>query len=281
MKHPTEDHSLFGIDLIDGLVEECLQLDNSSEDIPDFAGETDSFDCLGSITEEVKYDELWEVHNLSDSKEDNTIIADFTTRKDHFPLPFIDQVLEKLAGKSHYYFLDGFSGYMQIHIAPEDQYKTTFTCPFSTYACTCMPFGLRNALSTFQHYMTSIFLDLLQDCMEVFMDDFMVYAELKPIQGFKRCIDTNLVLNFEKRHFMVTEGIVLGHLVSNRGIEVDKSKINIITSLPNHASMQEIVLPLSKLLQKDVEFNFDQPYIEAFQELKNRLTSTPIFQAPN
>ncbi|RDY04933.1 hypothetical protein CR513_11278, partial [Mucuna pruriens] len=72
------------------------------------------------------------------------------TRKDHFPLPFIDQVLEKLAGKSHYYFLDGFSRYMQIHIALEGQDKTTFTCPFSTFAYIRMPFGLCNALSIFQ-----------------------------------------------------------------------------------------------------------------------------------
>ncbi|RDX93495.1 hypothetical protein CR513_24223, partial [Mucuna pruriens] len=64
------------------------------------------------------------------------------THKDHFPLPFVDQVLEKLSGKSHYCFLDGFSGYMQIHIAPEDQHKTTFTCPFGTFVYTRMPFGL-------------------------------------------------------------------------------------------------------------------------------------------
>ncbi|RDX84061.1 hypothetical protein CR513_34944, partial [Mucuna pruriens] len=83
------------------------------------------------------------------------------TRKDHFPLPFIDQVLEKLAGKSHYCFLDGFSGYMQIHFAPEDQHKTTFTCPFGTFAYTRMPFGLCNAPSTFQCCMTSIFSDFL------------------------------------------------------------------------------------------------------------------------
>ncbi|RDX85412.1 hypothetical protein CR513_33401, partial [Mucuna pruriens] len=70
-------------------------------------------------------------------------------RKDHFPLPFIDQVLEKLVGKSHYCFLDGFSDYMKIHIAPKDQYKTTFTCPFGTFVYTCMPFGLCNALGTF------------------------------------------------------------------------------------------------------------------------------------
>ncbi|RDX70136.1 Retrovirus-related Pol polyprotein from transposon 17.6, partial [Mucuna pruriens] len=183
------------------------------------------------------------------------------TRKDHFPLPFIDQVLEKLARKSHYCFLDGFSGYMQIHIAPKDQHKTTFTCPFGTFAYTRMPFGLSNTPSTFQRCMTSIFLDLLQDYMEVFMDYLTVYADsfeacLSNLSKvLKRCIDTNLVLNFENCHFMVTEGIVLGHRVSNRGIEVDKSKIDIITSLPNPTSVRE--------------------------ELKNRLTSTPILQAPN
>ncbi|RDX62390.1 Retrovirus-related Pol polyprotein, partial [Mucuna pruriens] len=199
------------------------------------------------------------------------------TRKDHLPLPFIDQMLEKLVGKSHYYFLDRFSGYMQIHIAPEDQHKTTFTCPFGTFAYTSMPFGLCNAPSTFQRCMMSIFSDLLQDCMEVFMDDFTVYADsfeacLNNLSKvLKRCIDTNLVLNFEKCHFMVTEGIVLGHLVSNRGIEVDKAKIDIITSLPNPTSVREVrsflghvgfyrrfiknfsklALPLSKLLQKE------------------------------
>ncbi|RDX65068.1 Retrovirus-related Pol polyprotein from transposon opus, partial [Mucuna pruriens] len=84
------------------------------------------------------------------------------------------------------------------------------------------------------------------DCMEVFMDDFTVYADsfeacLSNLSRvLKRCIDTNLVLNFEKCHFMVTEGIVLGHLVSNRGIEVDKAKIDVITSLPNPASVREV-----------------------------------------
>ncbi|RDX93809.1 hypothetical protein CR513_23877, partial [Mucuna pruriens] len=74
---------------------------------------------------------------------------ELATRNDHFPFPFIDQVLEKLSRKSHYGFLDGFSGYMQIHIAHEDQHKTTFTCPFGTFAYSRMPFGLCNAPSTF------------------------------------------------------------------------------------------------------------------------------------
>ncbi|RDY07767.1 Retrovirus-related Pol polyprotein, partial [Mucuna pruriens] len=120
--------------------------------------------------------------------------------------------------------------------------------------------------------MTSIFSNLLQECMEVFMDDFTIYADsfdacLENLSKvLTRCIDTNLVLNFEKFHFMVTKGIVLVHLVSNRGIEVDKSKIDIITSLPNPASMREVRSFLGHA---------------AFQELKNLLTSAPILQAPN
>ncbi|RDX85941.1 Retrovirus-related Pol polyprotein from transposon opus, partial [Mucuna pruriens] len=135
---------------------------------------------------------------------------------------------------------------------------------------------------------------ILKDCMEVFMDDFTVYAEsfdacLENLSHMlTRCFKMNLMLNFEKCHFMVTEGIVLGHLVSSRGIEVDKAKVDIITSLCNLASMREvrsflghagfyrrfiknfnkIALPLSKLHHKDVGFDFNQPCMEAFQELK-------------
>ncbi|RDX81727.1 Retrovirus-related Pol polyprotein, partial [Mucuna pruriens] len=328
MKHPTEDHSLFGIDLIKELFEECFQLDNNNEEIENLAKDVELIDCPGSLIEESDYDEVWEVHNLSNFEDDNIDLADLSqeaklikitgpmpnptqvdqsdlkvsidnsssppppmelkplpshlkyayldaeqqllviiasnlcckqedkllsilrqhkkvigwklfdllginpsscmhrilmeeeskpirqqqrrmnptildmvkkevtkllaagiiypisdsqwvspmqvvpkksrmtttknqhdelnswqvfidyrrlnqaTCKDHFPLPFLDQVLEKLAGKSHYCFLDGFSRYMQIHIAPEDQHKTTFTCPFGTFAYTRMPFGL-------------------------------------------------------------------------------------------------------------------------------------------
>ena len=161
-----------------------------------------------------------------------------TTCKDHFPLPFIDQVLERLAGKSHYFFLDGFLGYMQIYIALDDQQKITFTCPFSTFAYTRMPFDLYKAPSTFQRCMVSVFSDLLESGMEVFMDDFTIYGSSFDacLDSLSRvldwCIETNLVLNFEKCHFMVHEGIVLGHWVSRRGIEVNKAKIDVIASLP-------------------------------------------------
>ena len=97
------------------------------------------------------------------------------TRKDHFPLPFMDQLFERIYGHPFYCFLDGYSGYFQIEIAVEDQEKTTFTCPFGTYAYRRMPFGLCNALSTFQICMLSIFSDLAKRIMEVYMDDNTVY----------------------------------------------------------------------------------------------------------
>nr|GEW41847.1 putative reverse transcriptase domain-containing protein [Tanacetum cinerariifolium] len=87
------------------------------------------------------------------------------TRKDHFPLPFIDQMLERLVGHEYYYFLDWFSRYFQIPIVPEDQEKMTFTCPYETFAYKRMPFGLCNAPATFQRCMTAIFHELIEDSM--------------------------------------------------------------------------------------------------------------------
>ncbi|GJR28769.1 reverse transcriptase domain-containing protein [Tanacetum coccineum] len=114
------------------------------------------------------------------------------TRKDHFPLPFMDQMLERLAGNEYYCFLDGFSGYFQIPIDPHDQEKTTFTCPYGTFAYRRMPFG------------------------------YAMHRARSKDKMLQRCEDTNLCLNWEKSHFMVKEGIVLGHKISKKGIEVKK-----------------------------------------------------------
>ena len=99
------------------------------------------------------------------------------TRKDHFPLPFIDQMLDRLAGYEFYCFLDGYSGCNQIPIAPKYQEKTTFTCPFGTFAYRRMPFGLCNAPATFQQRMLNIFSDMVERFLEVFMDDFSVFGD--------------------------------------------------------------------------------------------------------
>ncbi|GJW94522.1 reverse transcriptase domain-containing protein [Tanacetum coccineum] len=122
--------------------------------------------------------------------------------------------------------------------------KTTFTCPYGTFAYRRMPFGLCNAPGTFQRCMVAIFHDMIEKTMEVFMDDFSVFGDsfsscLSHLDKMlQRCEDTNLVLNWEKCHFMVKEGIVLGHKISKSGIEVDKAKVDVIAKLPHPTTVK-------------------------------------------
>ncbi|GJW67214.1 reverse transcriptase domain-containing protein [Tanacetum coccineum] len=229
------------------------------------------------------------------------------TRKDHFPLPFMDQMLERLAGNQYYCFLDGFSGYFQIPIDPKDQEKTTFTCPYGTFAYRRMPFGLCNAPGTFQRCMMAIFHDMIEKTMEVFMDDFSVFGDsfstcLSHLEKMlKRCEDTNLSLNWEKSHFMVKEGIVLGHKISKSGIEVDRAKVEVIAKLPHPTTVKgvrsflghagfyrrfiqdfsKIARPMTHLLEKETPFFFSKECIESFNTLKRKLTEAPILIAPD
>ncbi|CAL9018999.1 unnamed protein product [Prunus brigantina] len=198
------------------------------------------------------------------------------TRKDYFPMPFIDQMLERLAGHTYYCFLDGYSGYNQIVIAPEDQEKTTFTCSFGTFAYRRMPFGLCNAPATFQRCMLAIFSDMIERFIEVFMDDFSVFGSsfdncLNHLSlVLQRCRETNLILNWEKCQFMVKRGVVLGHVISSKGIEVDKAKIDIISNMAAPASVKGV---RSFLGHADC--------VNAFNILKRELTSAPIIMAPD
>ncbi|KAK1616357.1 hypothetical protein QYE76_021874 [Lolium multiflorum] len=173
------------------------------------------------------------------------------TKKDHYPLPFIDQMLER-----------------------------------------CM---------------SAIFHGFCESIVEVFMDDFSVYGNsfdncLRNLDKvLQRCEETNLVLNWEKCHFMVNEGIVLGHKISERGIEVDRAKVEAIEKMPyprdvkgirsvlGHAGFyrrfikdfSKISKPLTNLLQKDVPFVFDDDCKEAFETLKKALTTAPVVEPPD
>ncbi|GJS78588.1 reverse transcriptase domain-containing protein [Tanacetum coccineum] len=175
------------------------------------------------------------------------------TRKDHFPLPFMDQMLERLAGNQYYCFLDGFSGYFHIPIDQKDQEKTTFTCPYETFAYRRMPFGLCNAPDTFQRCMMAIFHDMIEKTKEVFMDDFS-----------------------EKSHFMVKEGIVLGHKISKSGIEVDRAKVEVIAKLPHPTTVKDV---------RSIFFGhawvFTDSCSKSFNTLKRKLTEAPILIAPD
>nr|GEW18765.1 reverse transcriptase domain-containing protein [Tanacetum cinerariifolium] len=229
------------------------------------------------------------------------------TRKDHFPLPFMDQMLERLAGNEFYCFLNGFSGYIQIPINPPDQEKTTFTCPYGTFDYRRMPFGLCNAPGTFQRCMMKIFHDMIEKTMEVFIDDFSVFGDsflscLSHLDTMlQRCEDTNLVLNWEKCHFMVKEGIVFGHKISKNRLEVDRAKVDVIAKLPHPTTVKgvrsflghvgfyrrfiqdfsKIARPMTHLLEKETPFVFSNDCINAFETLKKKLTEAPILVVPD
>nr|CAH67935.1 H0211F06-OSIGBa0153M17.7 [Oryza sativa] len=177
------------------------------------------------------------------------------TKKDHFSLPFIDEMLERLANHSFFCFLDGYSSYHQIPIYPDDQI-----------------YG-----KTFDH------------CLE-HLDKVL-----------QRCQEKDLVLNWEKYHFMVRDGIVLGHQISERGVEVDRAKIEVIRQLPppvndmgvrsflGHAGFyrrfikdfSKIARPLTALLANDVPVDFDDECMKSFKILKESLISAPIIQPPD
>ncbi|KAI3506429.1 hypothetical protein L1887_28787 [Cichorium endivia] len=229
------------------------------------------------------------------------------TSKDHFPLPFIDQIVEKLAGQKYYCFLDGYSGNNQIAIHPEDHAKTMFTCPYGTFAFRRMPFGLCNVPTTFQRCMMAIFSDMIGEALEIFMDDFSIFGSsfdacLNQLEKvLERCTKWNFVLSWEKSHFMVKEGIVLGHVVSERGFEVDRAKVKVISTFPpprsvkgvrsflGHAGFYHTFIkdfstiskPLCGLLLKDAPFIFDEECVKAFNILKNKLVEAPILKPPD
>nr|GFC81020.1 reverse transcriptase domain-containing protein [Tanacetum cinerariifolium] len=170
-----------------------------------------------------------------------------------------------------------------------------------------MPFGLCNALGTFQRCMMEIFHDMIEQTMVVFMDDFLVFGNsfstcLTNLEKMlKRCEDTKLALNWGKSHFMVKEGIVLGHKISKKGIEVDKAKIKVISKLSHPTTVKgirsflghagfyrrfikdfsKISRPMTHLLEKNSPFIFSNECIQAFRTLKEKLTEALILIAPN
>nr|GEW63677.1 reverse transcriptase domain-containing protein [Tanacetum cinerariifolium] len=200
----------------------------------------------------------------------------------------------KKGGNEFYCFLDGLSGYFQIPIDQQDQEKTTFTCLYGTFAYRRMPFGLCNAPGTSQTCMMSIFHDMIEKTMEVFMDDILVFGDsfssclTNLDKMLNRCEETNLVLNWEKCHFMCREGIVLGHKISKSGIEVDRAKVDVIAKLPHpttvkgvrsflgHAgfyrrfikNFSKIARPMTHLLEKETLLSFPRNGQEAFEILK-------------
>ena len=166
--------------------------------------------------------------------------------KDDFPLPHIDMLVDSTAGHPMLSFIDGFSGYNQILMAPEDVEKTSFITEWGTYCYRVMPFGLKNAGATYQRAATTLFYDMMHKDVEVYVDDMIVKSQgradhLAALQRFfERVRQFRLRLNPKKCTFGVTSRKLLGHIVSERGIEVDPEKTMAILDMPAPKTEKEI-----------------------------------------
>ncbi|RVW26198.1 Retrovirus-related Pol polyprotein from transposon 17.6 [Vitis vinifera] len=226
--------------------------------------------------------------------------------KDDFPLPHIDMLVDSTAGHSMLSFMDGFSGYSQILMAPEDMEKTSFITEWGTYCYRVMPFGLKNAGATYQRAATTLFHDMMHRDVEVYVDDMIVKSRgrsdhLAALERFfERIRQFRLRLNPKKCTFGVTSGKLLGYMVSERGIEVDPDKIRAILdmSAPRTerevrgflgrlqyisrfiARLTDICEPIFRLLRKSQPTVWDDQCQRAFERIREYLLSPPVLAPP-
>ncbi|MCO5570280.1 hypothetical protein L7F22_023998 [Adiantum nelumboides] len=228
-----------------------------------------------------------------------------TTKRDHFPLPFQDEILNEVAGHECYIVCDGYSGYYQIRIAEEDQHNTTFITPWGCFAFRVMPFGLTNAPSTFTRFTSFIFQPFFGKSIRVFLDDFCTYSDRalhcqRVEEGLQRLYQYGGQLNPDKCHVAEKEVVLLGHVISQEGIKVDPSRVQAILDLPPPNSarqvitfvqkvrymsrfihfLSQIISPLQQLANQEV-FSWEQEHLECFNEVKEVLGSLPTIMPPD
>jgi hypothetical protein len=153
-----------------------------------------------------------------------------TTKKDSYPLPFIDEVLNIVVGHDVYSFLNGRSRYHQIFIVQEDKYKTTFVIDWGAFTWVVLPFGVKNGPPTYQKVVSRAFRDYLYKFMKIFLDDFTVYSDMERHLMrfrfcFQKCKKYKINLNSKKYAFMVFSGLIFGFTVSKEGEILDLKKV--------------------------------------------------------
>ncbi|XP_015939833.1 uncharacterized protein LOC107465368 [Arachis duranensis] len=229
------------------------------------------------------------------------------TVKNKYPFPRIDDLMDQLQGATVFSKIDLRSGYHQIRVREEDIQKTTFRMRYGHYEFTVMSFGLTNAPAVFMDYMNRIFRPYLNSFVVVFIDDILIFSKteeehkehLRVILGTLR--EKKLDEKLSKCEFWMKEVQFLGHMVSGNRISVDPSKIDSVLNWERPTSVTEIrsflglvgyymrfirgssqvALPLTRLTRKDTLFIWMPDCERSFQELKCRLTSTPVLTLPN
>lgn len=229
------------------------------------------------------------------------------TIKDRYPLPNITDLLDQLGKCKYFSTIDLCSGFHQIQVEEKDTPKTAFTVENGHFEYSRLPMGLSNSPSTFSRLMDNIMTGLQGEQCLVYMDDIIVYSttleeHLDRLENvFNRLASCNLKIQPDKCEFLKREVAYLGHIVTPEGIKPNPAKIEAVTKFPQPKSPREIkqflglsgyyrryvpdyakiVKPLTKLLKKNVIFNFDEKCITAFERCKVLLTTAPILQYPN
>ncbi|RDX83649.1 hypothetical protein CR513_35416, partial [Mucuna pruriens] len=166
--------------------------------------------------------------------------------KDDFPLPHINVLVDNTTKHSCFSFMDGFSRYYQIRMAPEDMEKTTFITQWGTFYYRVMPFGLKNARATYQRAMVALFLNMMHKEVELYMDDMIAKSKtdkehIRNLRKlFERIRKYRLHLNLAKCTFGVRSWKLLGFIVNKKGIEVDPDKVKAIQETTPHKTEKEI-----------------------------------------
>jgi len=228
------------------------------------------------------------------------------TKKDAYAIPIIQEIFDALKDAYIFSTLDLFSGYHQIPMFKDDQELTSFTTKFGNYYFKVMPFGLTNAPATFQREMNRIFFDLINKCVQIYLDDIIVYSPsieqhlIDLTNVFEILRNNKLKMNIEKCHFCVYEVEALGHKISNKGLLPIERKVDAIKNLDiptniselrsflgmvgyyrnfieNYASISE---PLRKLLRKNSPFIWTKEQTISFDNMKNSLCNAPILCYP-
>ena len=228
-----------------------------------------------------------------------------STKRDHFPLPFQDEILDEIVGHELYTISNGYSGYFQIRIAEEDQRKTTFITPWGCFAYRCMPFGLTNVVFTFNRLAIHVFQPFFGKFVRVFIDDFAIYSKKidhleKVREAFKRLDECKGQLNPDKCRIGEKEVVMLGHVVSLQGIKVDPSKVKALEALPYPKDIKsletfvqkvryferfihmlaQVLYPFRVILRTNV-FVWN-PFLEdKFDTIRDLLSKAPILKPPN
>jgi len=226
--------------------------------------------------------------------------------KDNYPLPKMDLILQNIVGSQRMSMPDGFSGYNQILVHPDDQEKTPFTMPWGTFMYAKMAFGLMNAGATFQRAMDIVFAEEKDKSMVVYLDDITVFSKrkedhLKHLEKIMlKCRRFGISINPNKSIFALTSGKLLGHIISEEGIKIDPNRVNAILKLdpprsrkeiqsflgkvnfvrrfiPNFA---EIVKNITKMLKKGADFKWTLEAKKYFEEIKKELTQAPVLISP-